>query len=72
METERLIIRRWTLDDAESLFEYAKDPEVGPVAGWPVHKSIEDSISIIKMFLKGKKSMPLLLKKTTRQLGQLD
>ena len=47
METERLIIRRWTLDDAESLFEYAKDPDVGPVAGWPVHKSIEDSISII-------------------------
>ena len=26
-ETERLILRPWTEDDAESLFEYAKDPD---------------------------------------------
>ena len=37
METERLILRRWNEADAESLFEYASDPDVGPVAGWPPH-----------------------------------
>ena len=26
LETERLILRKWTEEDAESLFEYAKDP----------------------------------------------
>ena len=31
--TERLILRRWEDSDAEDLFEYAKDPDVGPVAG---------------------------------------
>lgn len=25
LETERLILRKWTEEDAESLFEYAKD-----------------------------------------------
>ena len=35
LETERLILRKWTEEDAESLFEYAKDPEIGPAAGWP-------------------------------------
>lgn len=67
METERLIIRRWTLDDAESLFDYAKDLEVGPVAGWPAHKTIEDSLRTIKMFLMEKKPMHLLSKKVMRQ-----
>ena len=35
LETERLILRKWTQDDAESLFTYAKNPKVGPIAGWP-------------------------------------
>ena len=35
LETERLILRKWTEEDAESLFEYAKDSEIGPAAGWP-------------------------------------
>lgn len=33
LETKRLILRPWTLEDAEELFRYAKDPEVGPAAG---------------------------------------
>ena len=33
LETERLLLRKWTEEDADSLFEYAKDPEVGPIAG---------------------------------------
>ena len=33
IETERLILRPWKESDAESLFEYAKDPKVGPIAG---------------------------------------
>ena len=61
METERLIIRRWTLDDAESLFDYAKDPEVGPVAGWPAHKTIEDSLRTIKNVFNGKEAYALSL-----------
>lgn len=48
MKTERLILRKWTEADADSLFEYAKDPEVGPVAGWPPHRSREESLEIIR------------------------
>ena len=33
LETERLILRPWKEDDAESLYKYAKNPEVGPIAG---------------------------------------
>lgn len=48
LHTERLLLRPWTEADAESLFEYAKDPDVGPIAGWPPHKSIEESRNVIK------------------------
>ena len=48
LHTERLILRPWTEDDAESLYEYAKDPEVGPIAGWPPHKSVGESKDVIK------------------------
>ena len=48
LETERLILRRWLETDAESLFEYARDPDVGPIAGWPPHRSVEESRSVIR------------------------
>ena len=32
--TERLILRSWKETDADELYKHAKDPAVGPVAGW--------------------------------------
>ena len=49
--TERLILRPWNKSDAENLYEYAKDDRVGPIAGWPVHTSVENSREIIKSAL---------------------
>jgi len=51
METKRLLLRPWMESDAESLYEYAKDPEVGPPAGWAPHTSVENSRQIIQNVL---------------------
>ena len=40
IETDRLILRPWLDSDAEALFRYASDPDVGPWAGCPPHKDI--------------------------------
>ena len=48
IETERLILRPWHADDAQALYEYAKDPQIGPPAGWPPHSSVENSREIIR------------------------
>ena len=50
METERILLRHWQESDAEALFKYASDPDVGPRAGWPAHKSEEESLEIIQTF----------------------
>ena len=73
IETERLILRSWTQDDAEDLFKYATDPDVGPIAGWPVHKSIEDSKSIIKnVFLNAKECYAVCLKSSNKAIGCIE
>lgn len=50
-ENERLILRPWQEEDAESLYKYASSPLVGPAAGWPVHESVENSREIIRNVL---------------------
>ena len=47
-KTKRLILRPWEEGDAECLYHFAKNPKIGPIAGWPPHKSVEDSLYIIK------------------------
>ena len=42
LKTERLILRRWKDSDAEDLYKYASDPDVGPIAGWPSHQNIDE------------------------------
>ncbi len=51
LQTERLIMRPWRETDAESLYEYARNPSVGPIAGWPVHTSVENSREVIRDIL---------------------
>lgn len=53
IKTERLILRKWEESDADSLYEYAKDPEVGLIAGWPPHKNRDESLQIIKNVFNG-------------------
>ncbi len=48
IHTERLTLRPWRETDAAILFTYASDPDVGPAAGWPPHRSIEESREIIR------------------------
>ena len=47
-ETTRLLLRPWCESDAESCYRYARDPFVGPAAGWPAHTSVENSREIIE------------------------
>ena len=48
LKTSNLILRPWEESDAECLYHFAKNPNIGPIAGWPPHESVEDSLNIIK------------------------
>lgn len=51
LKTKRLVLRKITIDDANDLFNYAQKPNIGPMAGWKPHESIEDSIKILKLLV---------------------
>ena len=69
--TERLILRPWKDTDAESLYEYAKDPRVGPIAGWPVHTSVENSLDIIRTVLSAPEIYAVCLKEDNKAIGSI-
>lgn len=71
LETERLILRPWEESDAEDLFQYANSPEIGPIAGWPVHTSIENSKGIIKSVLSSPETYTVVLKETMQPVGSI-
>jgi RimJ/RimL family protein N-acetyltransferase len=48
IKTANLILRPWQESDAQCLYRFAKNPKIGPIAGWPPHESVEDSLNIIK------------------------
>lgn len=70
-QTVRLILRPWQESDAESLYEYAKDPRVGPIAGWPVHTSVENSREIIKKVLSAPETYAVCLKEDNKAIGSV-
>ena len=43
----------WNKKDAPDLFEYAKNPNVGPWAGWKPHRDVAESRMIIEACLSG-------------------
>ena len=58
IHTERLALRPWREADAANLFAYASDPSVGPAAGWPPHRSIEESREIIRTVFRHRTPLP--------------
>ena len=71
LETERLILRPWSEADAEECYRYAKDPDVGPAAGWAVHTSVEYSRDIIRRVLSAPEIYAIVLKETGLPVGSI-
>ena len=65
LTTPRLILRPWVESDAEALYRFARDPLVGPPAGWPPHTSVENSREIIRTVLAARETYAMVLRYDT-------
>lgn len=53
LETERLILRRFAMEDAEDMYRnWASDPEVPRFLTWPVHASVEVTKRVIESWIQ--------------------
>ena len=53
LETKRLVLRRFSIDDAESMFKnWANDDEVTKYLVWPSHKDINVSRNVLEQWVQ--------------------
>ncbi|OOM80544.1 GNAT family N-acetyltransferase [Clostridium sp. BL-8] len=71
LETNRLILRPWKEEDAQELYKYAKDQNVGPSAGWPVHTDVQNSRQIIEDVLSKNETYAVVLKGKDLPIGSV-
>ena len=52
LETDRLILRKFTIEDAEGMFNnWATDPLTNKHLAWPLHQSVDDTKEIINKWI---------------------
>ncbi len=71
IETKRLILRAFTLEDLDDFYEYASVEGVGERAGWAHHKSKQESQEILERFIAEDKTFAICLKKDGKVIGSL-
>ena len=71
LHTRRLILRPWRESDVESLYEYARDERIGPVAGWLPHTDVENSREIIRSVLSAPETYAVCLREEDRAIGSI-
>lgn len=62
-------MRPWRETDAAVMYRYASDPDVGPIAGWPPHTSVENSLEIIRTVFAAPETYAVVLKDTGEPVG---
>lgn len=71
LETKRLILRDFLMNDLNDFFEYASIPGVGEDAGWRHHQNIETTQEILKNFIASKNEYAIVYKENNKVIGSL-
>lgn len=60
LNTKRLTLRLFRLEDLDDFYEYASVPGVGEMAGWPYHKNKDESLMILNRFIDNKRTFAIV------------
>lgn len=71
LETKRLILRPYTVEDAKGLFSYASNPNVGPHGGWKPHADVKESQEIIEEYFLENQAWAIINKKSGKLIGTI-
>ncbi len=71
IETKRVLVRKFEIDDLEDFYEYASVEGVGEKAGWRAHTSISESEEILKQFIKSENEFAIELKCIDKVIGSI-
>ncbi|MCE5342387.1 MAG: GNAT family N-acetyltransferase [Eubacteriales bacterium] len=69
--SQRLVLRMFELGDTADLYEYARSPIVGPMAGWTPHRSMEESRQVVHQFINHGDVWAIVEKRSGRVIGSI-
>lgn len=68
---DRLLLRKWRVEDAAVLYTLASSKEIGPMAGWPAHRSVEESAEIIRTIFSAPETYAIVLRESGEVVGSI-
>ena len=76
LETERLILRKFKIEDAEGVFKnWATDPNTNKYLSWPLHKDVEETKIVVSKWIeeyeKGSYNWIVEIKDTHEVIGNI-
>lgn len=74
IESPRLLLRPWKMEDLEDFYHNSRQPELGYNAGWKPHETLEESREILKGWVQGVEGediWAIVLKETGRAVGSI-
>lgn len=72
LNTQRLLLRQIKTTDLDDIFEYSKNPNVGPNAGWKPHESKEETLDVMEsIFMNQDTVWGIVLKETDKLIGSI-
>lgn len=71
LTTGRLLLRPWRMEDAQDMFEYARDKRVGPAAGWAVHKDLDETRGFLECFIQEADTYAIELQDKGKVIGSI-
>lgn len=72
IETKRLLLRHITIEDATDIYDYSREPNVGPYAGWKPHNNIDETHQIMnELFIEHDNIFGIVIKGTNKVIGTI-
>ena len=71
LELNRVYLRNFIMTDLYDVYEYASNPNVGPNAGWPVHKNIEETKNVLSTMIYRKETFAIVNKANNKVIGSI-
>lgn len=71
MQSKRILLRRFLPTDLRDLYAYAAVDGVGEQAGWPHHKSMEESKRILDRFIEQEEVWAIVERQSNRVIGSI-
>jgi len=71
LETERLILRPFELWDLNDFYQYARNPNVGPNAGWPPHRNKWETLQVLWRFMQEDGIWAIVLREEGKLIGSV-